>query len=86
LYFNVFGYWRRLSDCQFILLTTSLVVTTITFYSIARLHNFQSLDANLFSLSVIVFITHFTSSQADLLYSSVDMVPLFIFSERLTFT
>jgi hypothetical protein len=31
IYCNVFGYWRRRSDCYFVLLTTSLVVTTITF-------------------------------------------------------
>jgi hypothetical protein len=31
MYCNVFGYWRRHLDCYFVLLTTSLVVTTITF-------------------------------------------------------
>jgi hypothetical protein len=62
------------------------VVTIFTYYAIARSHNFQSLHASLFTLSVIVFIPHFTFSQADLLYSSVDLVPLLIFSERLAFT
>jgi hypothetical protein len=33
-----------------------------------------------------IFQSHFTSSQADLLYSFVDLVPLLIFSERLAFT
>jgi hypothetical protein len=28
---RVYGYWRRRSDCYFVLFTTSLVVTTITF-------------------------------------------------------
>jgi hypothetical protein len=41
-YCNVFGYWRRSSDCQFVLLTTSLVITTINYNTIARLHNLQS--------------------------------------------
>jgi hypothetical protein len=62
IYCNVFGYWRRRSDCSFVLLTTSLVGTTITFYTITYFHNLHSLHANLFSLSLIVFITHFTSS------------------------
>jgi hypothetical protein len=62
----VFGYWRRRSDCQFLLLTISLVVTTITYNTVTYFHNLHSLHANLFSLSVIVFITHFTSSHFEI--------------------
>jgi hypothetical protein len=64
-------------------ITILQVVTSITFYTVTHLQNLQSLHANLCSLSLTVFITHFTSSQADLLHSSVDLVPLFIFPEGL---
>jgi hypothetical protein len=33
---DVFGYWRRRSHCCFILFTTSLVVSTVSFYSTMR--------------------------------------------------
>jgi hypothetical protein len=33
-YGDVLGYWRHRSDCYFALFTTSLVVTTITFYNV----------------------------------------------------
>jgi hypothetical protein len=43
----VFGYWRRRSDCQFVLLTTSVVVTTITSNTGTYFHNLHLLHANL---------------------------------------
>jgi hypothetical protein len=54
-YCNVFGYW----DTQFRLLIgfirSSLVTTTINYNTVPNLHNLQSLHANLFTLSAVVF-------------------------------
>jgi hypothetical protein len=74
-YCNVLCHWGRSSDCWLVLLTTSR----------SWLHLIITLSVSLHRRTHKVFSSHNISSQADLSYSSVDLVPLLIFSKRLAF-